>query len=94
MAGWPWESLTKSILNKKSDRLRPDLFAPPLGLEPDRAFKYILWMYLAKGPDGGLALGEPCKKYFKQKIRSFKTGFVCSSSWARTKDPLINSQML
>ena len=34
--------------------------------------------------------------YKKQKPLNFLNGFVslCSSSWARTKDPLINSQML
>ncbi len=39
-------------------------------------------------------------KLLAQSIRNKKAfsrlteGFFCSSSWARTKDPLINSQML
>ena len=37
-----------------------------------------------------LAQSESQKKSRKNKFAAF----FCSSSWARTKDPLINSQML
>jgi hypothetical protein len=30
----------------------------------------------------------------KKAFSHLTKGFICSSSWARTKDPLINSQML
>jgi hypothetical protein len=46
---------------------------------------------------GKRLIGRNCEgctgKVQKQKSHSFLSGF-CSPSWARTRDPLINSQVL
>ena len=65
-------------------------FAPPLGLEPNRALRKHPVDVFSDGVSWRADLGETKT----QKKTPTIVGVFCSSSWTRTKDPLINSQML
>ena len=42
----------------------------------------------------GIRLGKHLRMHQKKRVANCNPIEICSSSWARTKDPLINSQML